>query len=399
MVQLSNPRFDFSGFPWVSRRPWPFNHELSSRIVAPVVKVFGSSSWKRTGTETCKDFIRRLEWLLGTLPNTNGLPRKNRPGPRRKRSYFKHPFSGAKMLSFREDRSWDVYAMQIQEIAVEIHMFFFFCSRRGFGLEGVSSWHFTFRWRKIEVNKGYFEEVPGETSEDYRWWVPYHSTDSKKELVVDADFSGHRSGIDTVKGWTFFNLGSMIRLRIVTWKTLRGRLPSAMRWLTYASFLFRTPVLTLRQENYCKEYGERSCEDTEKLILMEANDNHEEEHTVPRGNGAFFGGKIEGVITFFWTIPLEGLLFVVVSTLFFKTVWQRLMVVLLLCWTFDLEFVLGTSKKEHPVNQSGEIIATSHNLTPKCSWGFGKSPYSGVKYYCNLARYCWWKESCTTWDV
>eukprot|EP00438_Fugacium_kawagutii_P032289 Skav203499 [mRNA] locus=scaffold2089:96924:112757:- [translate_table: standard] len=30
----------------------------------------------------------------------------------------------------------------------------------------------------------------------------------------------------------------------------------------------------------CKEYGERSCEDGEKLILMEANDNHEEEHTV-----------------------------------------------------------------------------------------------------------------------
>jgi hypothetical protein len=35
------------------------------------------------------------------------------------------------------------------------------------------------------------------------------------------------------------------------------------------------------QENYCKEYGERSCEDSEKLLLMEANDNHEEEHTVP----------------------------------------------------------------------------------------------------------------------
>lgn len=45
----------------------------------------------------------------------------------------------------------------------------------------VSRYHFTFRWRKIEVNKAYFEEVPGETSEDYRWWVPYHSTDSKKE--------------------------------------------------------------------------------------------------------------------------------------------------------------------------------------------------------------------------
>lgn len=30
--------------------------------------------------------------------------------------------------------------------------------------------------------------------------------------------------------------------------------------------------------NYCKEYGERLCEDSEKLLLMEANDNHEEEH-------------------------------------------------------------------------------------------------------------------------
>ena len=29
--------------------------------------------------------------------------------------------------------------------------------------------------------------------------------------------------------------------------------------------------------NYCKEYGERLCEDGEKLMLMEANDNHEEE--------------------------------------------------------------------------------------------------------------------------
>ena len=29
--------------------------------------------------------------------------------------------------------------------------------------------------------------------------------------------------------------------------------------------------------NYCKEYGERICEDGEKLMLMEANDNHEEE--------------------------------------------------------------------------------------------------------------------------
>ena len=96
----------------------------------------------------------------------------------------------------------------------------------------------------------------------------------------------------------------MIRLRIVTWKTLRGRVPSAMRWWTYDFFFGGgTPVLTLRQENYCKEYGERSCEDTEKLVLMEANDNHEEEHTVPRGNGAFFGGNLRESSPFFFLFP------------------------------------------------------------------------------------------------
>ena len=30
------------------------------------------------------------------------------------------------------------------------------------------------------------------------------------------------------------------------------------------------------------KYGERSCSDDELLSLMEANDNHEEEHTVGR---------------------------------------------------------------------------------------------------------------------
>ncbi|CAK9082641.1 unnamed protein product [Durusdinium trenchii] len=39
-------------------------------------------------------------------------------------------------------------------------------------------------------------------------------------------------------------------------------------------------IIKLKDENYCKSYGERSCEDGEKLLLMEANDNHEEEHTV-----------------------------------------------------------------------------------------------------------------------
>ena len=39
-------------------------------------------------------------------------------------------------------------------------------------------------------------------------------------------------------------------------------------------------IIKLKENNYCSTYGERSCEDGEKLVLMEANDNHEEEHTV-----------------------------------------------------------------------------------------------------------------------
>merc|ERR1712159_829297 len=39
-------------------------------------------------------------------------------------------------------------------------------------------------------------------------------------------------------------------------------------------------IIKLKEDNYCSTYGERSCEDGEKLSLMEANDNHEEEHTV-----------------------------------------------------------------------------------------------------------------------
>ena len=39
-------------------------------------------------------------------------------------------------------------------------------------------------------------------------------------------------------------------------------------------------IIKLKEGNYCASYGERSCEDGEKLLLMEANDNHEEEHTV-----------------------------------------------------------------------------------------------------------------------
>merc|ERR1719194_281349 len=39
-------------------------------------------------------------------------------------------------------------------------------------------------------------------------------------------------------------------------------------------------IIKLKEKNYCATYGERSCEDTEVLELMEANDNHAEEHTV-----------------------------------------------------------------------------------------------------------------------
>jgi len=39
-------------------------------------------------------------------------------------------------------------------------------------------------------------------------------------------------------------------------------------------------IIKLKEGNYCATYGERSCEDSEMLCLMEANDNHAEEHTV-----------------------------------------------------------------------------------------------------------------------
>merc|ERR1711988_547138 len=39
-------------------------------------------------------------------------------------------------------------------------------------------------------------------------------------------------------------------------------------------------IIKLKEGNYCSAFGERSCEDSEVLDLMEANDNHEETHTV-----------------------------------------------------------------------------------------------------------------------
>jgi len=39
-------------------------------------------------------------------------------------------------------------------------------------------------------------------------------------------------------------------------------------------------IIKLKSGEYCKSFGERSCADDEVLDLMEANDNHSEEHTV-----------------------------------------------------------------------------------------------------------------------
>jgi hypothetical protein len=39
-------------------------------------------------------------------------------------------------------------------------------------------------------------------------------------------------------------------------------------------------IIKLKAGNYCTNYGDRLCEDTEVLSMMEANDNHAEEHTV-----------------------------------------------------------------------------------------------------------------------
>merc|ERR1712160_209877 len=39
-------------------------------------------------------------------------------------------------------------------------------------------------------------------------------------------------------------------------------------------------IIKLKSGEYCKTFGEREAADDEVLILMEANDNHVEEHTV-----------------------------------------------------------------------------------------------------------------------
>ena len=57
-------------------------------------------------------------------------------------------------------------------------------------------------------------------------------------------------------------------------------------------------IIKLKEGNYCASYGERSCEDGEKLLLMEANDNHEEEHTV----GEFIEFCVNGRTSSTWRV-------------------------------------------------------------------------------------------------
>lgn len=85
--------------------------------------------------------------------------------------------------------------------------------------------------------------------------------------------------------WTFIQLEYIYIYLYQHVSTCQLDLKKTLYKVTRESFLWYHWTLDAEkawQENYCKEYGERSCEDTEKLILMEANDNHEEEHTVPR---------------------------------------------------------------------------------------------------------------------
>jgi len=58
-------------------------------------------------------------------------------------------------------------------------------------------------------------------------------------------------------------------------------------------------IIKLKSEEYCKEYGEKEAEDSEVLSLKEANDNHEEEHTVAEFIEFCVNGKTDAAGT--WT--------------------------------------------------------------------------------------------------
>jgi len=58
-------------------------------------------------------------------------------------------------------------------------------------------------------------------------------------------------------------------------------------------------IIKMKSGEYCKEYGERIAEDSDVLLLKEANDNHEEEHTVAEFIEFCVNGKTEKAGT--WT--------------------------------------------------------------------------------------------------
>merc|ERR1719401_3310969 len=52
-------------------------------------------------------------------------------------------------------------------------------------------------------------------------------------------------------------------------------------------------IIKLKSGEYCEKFGDKSCEDDEMLELMEANDNHSEEHTVGQFIEFCVNGKTE----------------------------------------------------------------------------------------------------------
>merc|ERR1711990_999279 len=65
-------------------------------------------------------------------------------------------------------------------------------------------------------------------------------------------------------------------------------------------------IISLKSGEYCKEYGEKLCEDGDELILMEANDNHVENHTVLEFINWCLYGRDEGKGAGEWTSKGTG---------------------------------------------------------------------------------------------
>merc|ERR1719352_1325059 len=58
-------------------------------------------------------------------------------------------------------------------------------------------------------------------------------------------------------------------------------------------------IIKLKEGNYCGSFGERSCDDGEVLSLMEANDNHAEEHTVAEFIEWCINGGTDSIYTYY----------------------------------------------------------------------------------------------------